>query len=69
VKILAAADYLLVAPTVVNVVRDLDLPSFDACIRSETPEQAARLDRLAAEWGLASSMTRARAALAARARA
>ena len=67
-KILAAADYLRVAPTVVNVVRDLDLPECDARIRSETPGRAAELDRLSAEWGLASSMTRARAALAARAR-
>ncbi|MFC5929864.1 5'-3' exonuclease [Cryobacterium melibiosiphilum] len=67
-KILAAADYLLVAPTVVNVVRDLDLPDVDARIRAETPDRAAALDALAAEWGLAGSMTRARAALAARAR-
>ena len=64
-KILAAADYLTVAPKVVNVVRDLKLPGFDARIRPSTPEQAAELDRLAARWGLSSSMQRARDALAA----
>ena len=64
-KILAAADYLTVAPKVVNVVRDLKLPAFDARIRPSTPEQAAELDRLAARWGLSSSMQRARDALAA----
>jgi len=64
-KILAAADYLLVAPKVVKVVRDLDLPAFDARIRQSTPEQVAELDRLTEEWGLSSSMKRAREALAA----
>ncbi|MDJ0377483.1 5'-3' exonuclease [Cryobacterium sp. PH31-L1] len=67
-KILAAADYLKVAPAVVNVVRDLEWPAFDARIRSSTPAQAAELERLSAEWGLGASMTRAREALAARIR-
>lgn len=62
-KILAAADYLTLAPTVVNVVRDLQLPAFDARIRQSTPEQDAELDRLSAEWGLTTSMKRVRAAL------
>ncbi|MET4580978.1 5'-3' exonuclease [Conyzicola nivalis] len=62
--ILAAADYLTVAPAVVKVVRDLTLPEFDARIRSGTPEQGAELDRLAEEWGLGSSMKRVRDALA-----
>jgi len=62
-KIRAAADYLTVAPAVVNVVRDLPLPAFDARIRPGTPEQHAELDRLSTEWGLASSMKRVRAAL------
>ena len=48
-KILAAADYLAVAPAVVNVVRDLDLPPFDARIRPSTPDQMAALTRLSAE--------------------
>jgi 5'-3' exonuclease len=65
-KILAAADYLKVAPTVVKVVRDLDLPEFDARIRVPSESQNAELDRLSAEWGLSSSLKRAREALAAR---
>jgi 5'-3' exonuclease len=64
-RIIAAADYLTVAPRVVKVVRDLDLPEFDARIRASTPEQVAELERLDAQWGLGSSMKRARAALAA----
>ena len=60
-KILAAADYLAVAPKVVEVVRDLDLPDFDARIR---PTDAAPLDALSATWGLGTSLERARAALA-----
>jgi 5'-3' exonuclease len=65
-KILAAADYLTVAPKVVNVVRDLKLPEFDARIRSSTPEQVTELERLDTEWGLSSSLKRAREALSAR---
>ncbi|TFB86257.1 5'-3' exonuclease [Cryobacterium algoricola] len=65
-KIRAAAGYLTVAPTVVNVVRELVLPTFDARIRPATPEQDADLDRISAEWGLDSSMKRVRAALLAR---
>jgi 5'-3' exonuclease len=66
-KILAAADYLTVAPKVVNVVRDLKLSEFDARIRVPSAEQNATLDKLSAEWGLSSSLKRAREALAARA--
>ena len=66
-KILAAADYLLVAPKVVQVVRDLELPAFDARIRSSTPAQDAELERLSTQWGLSTSMKRAREALGARA--
>ena len=66
-KILVAADYLAVAPAVVNVVRDLDLPPFDARIRPSTPDQLAALTRLSAEWGLGASMTRAHEALHTRA--
>ena len=66
-RMLAAADYLTVAPAVVKVVRDLELPGFDARIRFGTPEGTAELDRLATEWGLGSSLERARVALAARA--
>ncbi|MDQ1582162.1 MAG: hypothetical protein QOF36_216 [Microbacteriaceae bacterium] len=62
-RILAAAEYLAVAPAVVKVVRDLELPEFDARIRASTREQAAELDLLSADWGLGSSMKRARDAL------
>jgi len=58
-KILAAAEYLLVAPTVVKVVRDLQLPAFDARIS----EPSAEFDALAQQWGLGSSATRVAAAL------
>jgi len=64
-RILAAADYLTVAPAVVKVVRDLELPEFDAGIRVSTREENAQLDRLSTEWNLGSSLQRARDALAA----
>jgi 5'-3' exonuclease len=61
--IVDAADYLAVAPRVVRVVRDLDLPEFDARIVAPTAERTAQLDRLGERWGLGSSLTRVRAAL------
>ena len=61
--LIAAADYLAVAPAVVRVVRDLRLPEFDARITKCTADQVAELDRLADEWGLGSSMKRVRDAL------
>ncbi len=63
-KILAAADYLAFAPTVVEVVRDLHLPQPDT--RISAPAQDLISD-LAARWALGSSATRAAAALTARA--
>jgi len=63
-KILAAADYLDVAPTVVEVVRTLELPDVDARLRAP---DAAAVDALAAEWNLGSSLDRAVAAISARA--
>ncbi|MCU1507172.1 MAG: flap endonuclease [Microbacteriaceae bacterium] len=62
-RILAAADYLAVAPTVVKVVRDLKLPDFDARIQAVTPERASELDRLDARWALGSSLKRVLEAL------
>ncbi|CAN5593125.1 5'-3' exonuclease [soil metagenome] len=62
-KIVAAADYLKVAPTVVEVVRDLQLPEFDARIVPVTADREADLQRLTAEFGLGDSMKRARTAL------
>jgi len=63
-KILAAADYLTVAPTVVEVVRDLELGEIAS--RIGTPD-AARVDDLSARWNLGSAAARAAAALTARA--
>ena len=62
-KLLAAADYLAVAPTVVEVVRTLDLPDVDARLR--TPD-AAVTAALATEWNLGSSLDRAVTAISAR---
>ena len=62
-KLLAAADYLTVAPTVVEVVRTLDLPDADARLR--TPG-AAVTAALAADWNLGSSLDRAVTAISAR---
>ena len=56
----AAAGYLAVAPQVVEVVRTLDLPAFDAAI--EVPDAAAAR-AFGEKWGLTSSMERAVAAL------
>jgi 5'-3' exonuclease len=62
-KILAAADYLAVAPTVVRVVRDLDLGDIDDALRPRDDERTAAAEALAERWNLGSSMTRALAAL------
>ncbi|MFJ6679630.1 5'-3' exonuclease H3TH domain-containing protein [Microbacterium sp. NPDC091382] len=63
-KILSAADYLDVAPRVVEVVRDLPLPSVDA--RLANPDRA-DVAKLAEAWALGSSLTRAADAVSARA--
>lgn len=63
-KLLAAADYLAVAPQVVSVVRDLPLPDVDARITA-TPADA--VATLAETWALGSSAQRAADALAQRA--
>lgn len=63
-KILAAADYLAVAPTVVEVVRTLDLAPVDARLREP---DAASVTALADAWGLGASAQRAADAVAARA--
>jgi 5'-3' exonuclease len=62
-KILDAADYLAVAPTVVAVARDLDLPAYDARLPSE-PRDADRLDELTHRYNLDSPVKRLRAVLA-----
>ncbi|MET0974720.1 MAG: 5'-3' exonuclease [Leifsonia sp.] len=62
-KIAAAADYLAVAPTVVEVVRTLDLGTFDARIRPLTPDAIASARQLAETWSLGGSADRALRAL------
>lgn len=64
-KLTAAADYLSVAPTVVGVVRDLDLGSFDSQIRSLDSRQEDILRKLAAEWNLGGAADRVLKAYAA----
>ena len=63
-KITAAADYIAVAPRVVEVVRTLDVPDVDARLRTPDPLGLTRVD---AAWNLGSALTRAAAAIAARA--
>ena len=62
----AAADYLMVAPTVVKVVRDLKLPTLEeagAQLHPVGPDSRAELERLAVDWNLGSSVKRLLAAL------
>jgi 5'-3' exonuclease len=59
-KFEAAAAYLTVAPQVVKVVRDLELPEFDATFGNA---DEAACTALAEQYGLTSSMQRALAAL------
>ncbi|MFS0793636.1 5'-3' exonuclease [Microbacterium sp. 1P10AE] len=61
-KILAAGEYLDVAPTVVRVARDLDLvPTDDRILVDDARAEAAA--KWAERWNLGTSMTRAVAAL------
>ena len=62
-KILDAEQYLLVAPKVVAVARDIDLGPYDAALPS-APRAEARLDELAARYNLDSPVKRLRAVLA-----
>jgi 5'-3' exonuclease len=61
--IIAAAADLEVAPTVVEVVRDLDVDEFDARIRPLDAARRSEVERLAAEWNLGGSAQRALHAL------
>jgi 5'-3' exonuclease len=56
-KLAAAADYLEVAPTVVAVVRDLDLGEYDATL-PRTPAHPDRVVELDQRWGLGGSAVR-----------
>lgn len=62
-KFAAAAPYLAVAPTVVEVVRDLELGEFDAKLRPVEGDRRAAAEVFAAEWNLGGSMPRVLAAL------
>nr|WP_227411724.1 5'-3' exonuclease [Cryobacterium sp. BB736] len=62
-KLTDAADYLAVAPKVVEVVRDLELGPIDAGIRPFDDARRARIEELATELGLGSSAKRAADAL------
>jgi 5'-3' exonuclease len=62
-KILDAADYLAVAPTVVAVARHIDLPAYDAILPS-APRDPERLEELAERYNLDSPVKRLKAVLA-----
>ena len=62
-RVSGAADYLAVAPTVVEVVRDLDLGEFDGRIRPLDAAHLADVERMAGEWNLGGSAQRALRAL------
>jgi 5'-3' exonuclease len=64
-KILAAADYLDVAPTVVAVARDVDLGTPDAALPRE-PKDPEALAVLTERWGLSSPVERLTTVLATR---
>jgi len=51
-KLVAARDYLAVAPTVVRVARDVPLPAFDTTL-PQAPADGDRLLALAEKWNLA----------------
>jgi 5'-3' exonuclease len=60
-KLAAAADYLEVAPAVVKIVRDLELPTLEeagAQLHPVDGESRAELERLATEWNLGGSVKR-----------
>jgi 5'-3' exonuclease len=65
-KLTAASDYLDVAPTVVRVVRDLDLPTPTQAEARLAPVKGGKrdeLESLSKEWNLGGSVTRLLAAL------
>jgi 5'-3' exonuclease len=62
-RILEAADYLEVAPTVVAVARDIDLAPYDATLPS-SPRDPALVEALAERYNLDSPVKRLTAALA-----
>lgn len=65
-KLTVASDYLEVAPTVVGVVRDLDLGQMDSRIRPLNADQEKALKKLAEQWNLGGAADRVLKAYAAR---
>jgi 5'-3' exonuclease len=61
-KVLAAADYLAVAPTVVRVACDVPLPAYDDRLRPR-PRDAKGLVALSDRWSLDSALNRLLAAI------
>jgi len=60
-KLAAAADYLQVAPAVVRVVRDLEVPTLEKAGARLSPvagESRAELEHLATDWNLGGSVRR-----------
>ena len=60
-KLAAAAGYLTVAPAVVKIVRDLELPSLEeagAQLHPVAGESRTELERLATDWNLGGSVRR-----------
>jgi 5'-3' exonuclease len=57
-KILTGLPYLAVAPTVVEVVKDLDLPETDSRLRALDDTSRADAASLAEQWALGTAMTR-----------
>jgi 5'-3' exonuclease len=62
-KLAAAADYLAVAPEVVEVARSVDLPELDLALPSSAPADPEAFDQLVERWGLGGSAQRAVTAL------
>jgi hypothetical protein len=54
----AAADYLAVAPRVVEVVRTLDLPAVDAQLHAPTAARREEVEALGERYGLGGSLQR-----------
>jgi 5'-3' exonuclease len=61
-KILEGADYLRIAPTVVEVVRDIPLPAVDSTLPAQ-PADADRVAELSQRWGLQTPLATLTAAL------
>ncbi len=65
-KVNDAAAYLDVAPIVVNVARDVKVPSYDSALSAVTGQRRKAFEELAEQWGLGGAATRVLSALDAR---